>query len=806
MSIMTEDQVKLLHKLQMAEIPAFKNINPLTLQEDEARDLFRMNLPPLEWINAAAQNEKHELVEKRFIGVSENNCREQMKDWLEKENLTLLQQPNPQFGAGEAWLEYFSQPLKSVNLKALSDHFERWEIPVPRIPVPKDQQEVLRHKAPVPAQEIYARLDVEELKQELQKLRSGKSVSEGIQFGFAPGDVGTFEEDTTFHTFLSPLSAPSSKEWERLAGSLPVEELVGQVQVDTVLSDVERKPYYALLSPEELQMEIEYFQANGEFRNGIEIGYASGDRPKAEKSVEPLVTELSDEELDQLEAGMFADWNKLRGQKLLGFSKAQEIPVFRRMSPEELQKELDLFAESGKFSSPDISVGHVPERETHKKEFHRPLVPLSEKELTDLAAGRTIRNQDILLAQKLVCRTPQIPGTAVYEKKFSAPELRAQIKALQESGKGPKIDRENYLAFTRKDAETYIREHEKNPENTFAPTVYPRRAIPKNEAFPQFKKSNLFSQPQADYLQRSILRDLAAEGHIASPENVGEFLEKLEFITDAQAKELIKPHLGKSAGTGLLNQCRAYMESGKIFNAKEVRTIADVQRLYQVNRGMDFDKKAALKDLIEGGYIQSNDALAKIKFTTELQDDALIAKYSDARIGRNLRARINDLIDEAKIGQIADEDFQQMSISKGMQIIAANAELERSRHPMATPGQIALLQKMEQRGQIDLHKIDLTRLRFRTADQWIKQNINNPARNTHNPEAPATAKQRGLLTLLVREKLIKNIPYPEWRDMTVDQASKRISSVPPRLLQQAIERQNAPQRNISPRQRTSMER
>ena len=87
MSIMTEDQVKLLHKLQMAEIPAFKNINPLTLQEDEARDLFRMNLPQLEWINAAAQNENHELVEKRFIGVSENNCREQMKEWLEKENL-----------------------------------------------------------------------------------------------------------------------------------------------------------------------------------------------------------------------------------------------------------------------------------------------------------------------------------------------------------------------------------------------------------------------------------------------------------------------------------------------------------------------------------------------------------------------------------------------------------------------------------------------------------------------------------------------------------------------------------------------
>ena len=60
--------------------------------------------------------------------------------------------------------------------------------------------------------------------------------------------------------------------------------------------------------------------------------------------------------------------------------------------------------------------------------------------------------------------------------------------------------------------------------------------------------------------------------------------------------------------------------------------------------------------------------------------------------------------------------------------------------------------------------------------------------------------------MLVREKLIKNIPYQEWRDMTVEEASKRISSVPPRLLQQAMENQNAPQRNVSPRQRTSMER
>ncbi len=212
MSFMTEEQVKLLHKLQMVGLPAFKNINPLTIQEEEARDLFRMNLPPLEWINAVAENEKHEFVEKRFLGVSENNCREQMKEWLEQENLTLFQQPNPQFGAGEIWNEYFSQPLKSVNFKALTDLFSRWEIPIATIPIPHDEQEIIRQKSPVAEQNIYRRLDADELRQELQNLRAG-SVSEDIQFGFAPGDINVFEEDTTFYTFLSPLNAPTQAEW-----------------------------------------------------------------------------------------------------------------------------------------------------------------------------------------------------------------------------------------------------------------------------------------------------------------------------------------------------------------------------------------------------------------------------------------------------------------------------------------------------------------------------------------------------------------------------------------------------------------
>ena len=94
MAYMTENQVCLLHKLQMADIPAFREINPVTLNQDEAAELFKNNLPMLEYINAVAQNEDREFVEHRFIGVTENNCKEQLRQWLDKENL-MRQQGNP---------------------------------------------------------------------------------------------------------------------------------------------------------------------------------------------------------------------------------------------------------------------------------------------------------------------------------------------------------------------------------------------------------------------------------------------------------------------------------------------------------------------------------------------------------------------------------------------------------------------------------------------------------------------------------------------------------------------------------------
>ena len=538
MAHMTENQVRLLHKLQMADIPAFREINPVTLNQDEAAELFKNNLPMLEYINAVAQNEDREFVEHRFIGVTENNCKEQLRHWLDKENLTLFQPVNPYFGNSEMWLEYFAQPMKSVNLRALEDAFKRWEINVPKVPLP-------------------------------------------------PGGE-------------------------------------------------ERKKTFSAL-------------------------------------------ELA-----------FDDCPKER-----------------------------------------IEIAAAHRKEQQEKEFNR-----------------------------------------------VTSEQRAMIKALQSSGKAPKIDREAYLAMTRQEADKYIKEYENNPENSFESVTYKgRREIPiPEDAFPQFKKINLLSHPQADYLQRSILRDLVAEGHIADRTTQEEFLSKLEYITSDQAKELIEPHLQKAAGLGLLDQCRSYIENGQIVNPKEIKTIADVQRLYQIHRGFNQELKAALRDLLEAGVIQTEDGFAKIKFTTEAQDEALIMKFGDAPIGPNLRSKIFELIEEAKIGTLEDEHFKNLSVKQAMEIISSHSDLERSRRPSpATEKQKELLLKLEQRGAIDLSKINMDKISFQAAHQLIEQTINTPPEQQN---IPATAKQRNFIKALVSGGLLPAMPYKEWLNLTANQASQMISSVP----------------------------
>jgi len=538
MAHMTENQVRLLHKLQLADLPAFRDINPVTINQDEAAELFKNNLPMLEYINAIAQNEDREFVEHRFIGVTENNCKEQLRQWLDKENLTLFQPVNPYFGNGEMWLEYFAQPMKSVNLRALEDAFKRWEINVPKVPLP-------------------------------------------------PG------------------------------------------------SNERRKTFSAL--------------------------------------------ELA-----------FDD------------------------CPEER-----------------IEIAVANRKEQQEKEFNR-----------------------------------------------VTPEQRAMIKALQGSGKAPKIDRETYLAMTRQDADKYIKEYENNPENSFESVTYKgkREITPLEEAFPQFKKINLLSHPQADYLQRSILCDLVAEGHIAARTTQEEFLSKLEYITSEQAKELIEPHLQKAAGLGLLDQCRSYIENGQIVNPKEIKTIADVQRLYQIHRGFNQELKAALRDLLEAGVIQTEDGFAKIKFTTEAQDEALIMKFGDAPIGPNLRSKIFELIEEAKIGILEDEHFKSLSVKQAMEIISTHSNLERSRRPNpATDKQKELLLKLEQRGILDLSKINMDKITFQAAHQLIEQTINT---QPEQQNIPATAKQRNFIKALVSGGLLPAIPYKDWLNLTANQASQMISSVP----------------------------
>ena len=533
MAYMTENQVRLLHKLQMADIPAFRDVNPVTVNQDEATELFKKNLPLLEYINAVALNEDHEFIEQRFIGVSENNCKEQLRLWLDKENLTLFQPVNPYFGNGEMWFEYFNQPMKSVNIRALEDAFKRWEINVPKIPLPEGHQ----------------------------------------------------------------------------------------------------KNFSAL--------------------------------------------ELA-----------FADCPEERIEIAISYRK------------EQLDKEVNRIT----------------------------------------------------------------------------PEQRSLIKAMQSSGKAPKIDRETYLAMTRQEADKYIKEYENNPENTFESITYKSSTPSPEEAFPQFRRTNLLSQPQADYLQRSILRDLVAEGHVADRSTQEEFLSKLEYITSDQAKELIEPHLQKSAGLGLLDQCRSYIENGKINQTKEIKTIADVQKLYQTNRGFNQELKAALRDLLEGGHIQTQDGFAKIKFTTEAQDEALIMRYGDAPIGSNLRFRIMELVADAKIGSFEDEHFKSLSVKQAMEIISSHSSLEQSRRPSpATAKQKELLLKLEQRKAIDLSKINIDKITFQAAHQLIEHAISKPVEDQN---IPATAKQRNFIKALVAGNLLPVIPYKEWVELTANQAAQMISSVP----------------------------
>ncbi|MBE6374661.1 MAG: hypothetical protein E7055_21680 [Lentisphaerae bacterium] len=384
------------------------------------------------------------------------------------------------------------------------------------------------------------------------------------------------------------------------------------------------------------------------------------------------------------------------------------------------------------------------------------------------------------------------------------PEQRVEIKALQAAGKAPAIDRSEYLKMDRHAAEEYLSKYRDTPENTFESVSYEKKKTPaKTEAFPEYRPANLIGKQPADYLQRSILRDLAEEGHIATPETKKEFLDKIQYITKEQAAKLIEGREDLPAGARLIEQCRAYCRFGQIYNSRDVNTIADVQKLYQTNRSYDFDKKAALRDLVDDGFITSPDAQAKIEFLTEKQEDLLLDRYGDELAGPRVRAKIMDLVSDGAIGGLEDEHFQSLSVRDAMHIISQNSEISRSKNERPASGkQKELLQKMEQRGQIDLSKVNMETLSARKAHELIDANIRNQFGNLNGP---ATEKQRQMIRALVRAGAASTIPASEWKSLTKQQASAIISAVPEEKRKE-IMANRAAERTAPPASRKAPER
>ena len=105
--MMTPEQTRLLHKLQLIGHPAVADVSPLTMTEEEAGDFFKQNLPILEYQTAVAVKPDRETVEKVFWGMNEYDCKKQIDRWIDENGYTLDHRPNPYFGSGEDWLKYF---------------------------------------------------------------------------------------------------------------------------------------------------------------------------------------------------------------------------------------------------------------------------------------------------------------------------------------------------------------------------------------------------------------------------------------------------------------------------------------------------------------------------------------------------------------------------------------------------------------------------------------------------------------------------------------------------------------------------
>ena len=179
---------------------------------------------------------------------------------------------------------------------------------------------------------------------------------------------------------------------------------------------------------------------------------------------------------------------------------------------------------------------------------------------------------------------------------------------------------------------------------------------------------------------------------------------------------------------------------------------------------------------MDDGYINSPDAQSKIAFLSETQEDQLLNRYGDALAGPRVRAKIMELVSDGKIGSLEDEHFQNLTVKDAMYIISQNSEISQTQnHKPASVKQKELLQKMEQRGQIDLSNTDLDHLSAKEAHDLIDANIKNQFGNL---TGPVTEKQRQMIRALARAGVITYIPADEWRNLTKQRAFEIISAVP----------------------------
>lgn len=546
--MLTSEQCELLGKLQNAQVPKFLELNPLSLSEDEADEFFKQNLPDLTYMDAVAvkKDENGEHIQARFIGVSENDALSQLRRWQDANGYDqLMNQPNPQFGFGMMWLDYFRQPTSQVSIPALVRHFSDWKDTVgvlPGVKVPKDQQKQIGVKASIPGHKTYQRLSDKEAGQILSGLRAGDPLPAGLQVGHSVGiDDRVYTVDKSGREkvdhFVS-LKDLTEDEWDILLTGDTRDELSAEAQ-----SAWEKRGRGEVSSEAEQEL--------------VEKGYL-----------------LDDADLSFSE-------------RMIPAKKLDNIFVQRETGMTEDQPERPVM--EGSYSPLELAFDDCPEDRMNI--FEEYLQKRQERELF-----------------------------AVTD------EMRAEIRAYQAEGKAPQMSKDAYKALTRADALAYLETYKDTPADTYERKTYEFEKEIENpkapEAFPQYKRVNLLSARGADYLQRSVLRDLAKEGHICPEQNVREFLDKIPLMTDEQASALMEGHMGEAPGKGLIAQTNGFIAAGKLVVRSELKTVGDCVKIFHANKNLDSFQKAALQDLAEAGIIDVREP-DKLVYTPQHFDNQL---------------------------------------------------------------------------------------------------------------------------------------------------------------------------------------